>query len=297
MADIIILAAPGMGAVDSEFAAPVFAALREGLGEDWSRVYCDTLVCQEHLQPNIERIFEGMQKRDMEYLRARKFMLYGMAETAAQLSDIQQHGGNYEKSQEAIYRTLERVAKKAGENTPIVLISHSVSCVSLSNYLWDAQRPSISHGIWRDGGPGGVHKGSAMDLFLRLKTLSSWYTLGPTNPLWCAGLPRDKVQAVISETRGYRFRWKNFYHPDDLFGWPLKPLSPSYNQAVYRDYETVPLTDWRSASSGPQLGAHGDYWHSPLVQKMLLADVRELLATQGRQRAATAGRTRGAATV
>ncbi|WP_231745274.1 MULTISPECIES: hypothetical protein [Microbulbifer] len=297
MADIIILAAPGMGAVDSDFAEPVFSALRDGLGEDWSRVYCDTLVSQEHLQPNIERVFEGMQKRDMEFLRARKFMLYGMAETSAQLTDIQQHGGNYEKSQEAIYRTLEQAAKSAGENTPVVLISHSVSCVSLSNYLWDAQRPSVNHGIWRDGGPRGVHKGSAKDLFLRLKTLSYWYTLGPTNPLWCADLPRDQIQAVITETRGYRFQWKNFYHPDDLFGWPLKPLSPSYNQAVYRDYETVPLTDWRSANWGPQLGAHGEYWSSPRVHEKLLADVREVLEKQARRRVRVPTRTRAAATV
>ncbi|MFC6977991.1 hypothetical protein [Microbulbifer taiwanensis] len=187
MADIVILAAPGMGAVDERFADPLFAALREGLGDDWSRLHCDTILCQAHLQTNIERVFEGMQKRDMDFLRARKFMLYGMAETAAQMGDIQQRGGNYEKTQQAIYSTLEKAAKAASDNAPVVLLSHSVGCVNLSNYLWDAQRASIGYGVWRDGGPRGVHRGSGRDLFLRLKTLSHWYTLGASNPCGAPG--------------------------------------------------------------------------------------------------------------
>lgn len=295
MADIVLLAAPGMGAVDEAFAEPLFEALREGLGRDWSRLHCDTIHCQGHLQTNIERVFEGMQKRDMDFLRARKFMLYGMAESAAQMGDIQQHGGNYEKTQQAIYATLERAAGAAGDNAPVVLLSHSVGCVNLSNYLWDAQKTSIGHGLWRDGGPRGVHKGSARDLFLRLKTMSHWYTLGATNPLWCAGMSREQIQAVISNTRGYNFQWKNFYHPDDLFGWPLKPLSPSYNQAVYRDYETRPLSDWSSASWGPQLVAHDGYWRSELVQRQLLQDLRELLRKSQPRRAPVTARSAAAA--
>ncbi|MFC6633163.1 hypothetical protein [Microbulbifer taiwanensis] len=297
MADIVILAAPGMGAVDERFADPLFAALREGLGDDWSRLHCDTILCQAHLQTNIERVFEGMQKRDMDFLRARKFMLYGMAETAAQMGDIQQRGGNYEKTQQAIYSTLEKAAKAASDNAPVVLLSHSVGCVNLSNYLWDAQRASIGYGVWRDGGPRGVHRGSGRDLFLRLKTLSHWYTLGASNPLWSAGLPRDQIQAVTSDTRGYNFRWKNFYHPDDLFGWPLKPLSPSYNQAVYRDYETRPLSDWSASNWGPQLVAHDGYWSNALVHQQLLEDLRELLRKNRGRRPLAGARTPAAATV
>ncbi|MFD1218272.1 hypothetical protein [Microbulbifer celer] len=277
MADLVILAAPGMGAVDERFAEPLFRSLAAALGDDWSRVYTDTILCQSHLQPNIERLFEATQKRDMDYLRARKFMLYGLSEAASQLGDIQSRGGNYEKTQQAVYQTFERAAKEAGDTTPVILLSHSVGCTILSNYLWDAQRSTINHGIWRDGGPKGVHKGSAKDLFLRGKALSHWYTLGACAPLWHGAMPREQIQAVTSDTRGYNFRWKNFYHPDDLFGWPLKPLSPSYNQAVYRDFETRPLSDWSATSWGPQLVAHDGYWQSEMVQQNLLQDIREML--------------------
>lgn len=291
MADIVLLAVPGMGVTDESFAEPLFAALREGLGDDWSRLYCDTILCQSHLQTNIERVFESMQKRDMDFLRARKFMLYSMAETAAQLGAIQQRGGNYEKTQRAVYTALEKAAKATSDSAPVVLLTHSVGCVNLSNYLWDAQKSTINHGIWRDGGPKGVHKGSSRDLFLRLKTLSHWYTLGAPNPLWCAAMPREQIQAVTSATRGYNFRWKNFYHPDDLFGWPLKPLSPSYNQAVYRDYETCPLEDWEASHWGPQLVAHSGYWRSALVHQHLLEDLRELLKKNRGRRPAAPART------
>ncbi|MFI2812996.1 MULTISPECIES: hypothetical protein [Microbulbifer] len=291
MTDIVILAAPGMGAADDSFAEPLFRALRQGLGDDWGRLHCDTIPCHEHLHTNVERVFEGMKKRDMDFLRARRFMLYGMAESAAQFSSSQQRDGNYDKTQQAIYRTLEKAAAAAGDTAPVLLLSHSASCATLSNYLWDAQRPTIGHGVWRDGGPRGVHKGSARDLFLRLKTLSHWYTLGPTMPLWSAALPREQIQAVTADTRGYSFRWKNFYHPDDLFGWPLKPLSPSYNQAVYRDYETCSLAETGAAQWGPQLVAHQGYWDSELVQEQLLQDLRALLQRTGGRPVAGRGHT------
>jgi len=294
MADLVILAAPGMGAVDEQFAHPLFNALASALGDDWSRIHTDTILCQGHLQSNIDRLFEAMQKRDMDYLRARKFMLYGLSEAAAQLGDIQQRGGNYEKTQQAVYQTFERAAKAVGDNTPVILLSHSIGCTILSNYLWDAQRPTINHGIWRDGGPKGVHKGSARDLFLRGKSLTHWYTLGACSPLWHGAMGRDQIQAVTADTRGYNFRWKNFYHPDDLFGWPLKPLSPSYNQAVYRDYETRPLSDWSAASWGPQLVSHDGYWESELVLKNLVQDIRELLQKNRGRRPSAMSRTAAA---
>ncbi|WP_299942050.1 hypothetical protein [uncultured Microbulbifer sp.] len=277
MAEIVVLAAAGMGAVRRDFAKPLFSALQSALGDDWLRLHCDSLPGVEAIHNNIERVFESMQKRDLDGLRARKFLLYGMAQSTAQLEDIQQRDGIYERGQSAIYAALQRAAAIAGDRAPVVLLSHSVGCITLSNYLWDAQRSSVNHGIWRDGAPSGVRRGSSRERFLRLKTLSHWYTLGATNPLWCSGKAREQIQAVTSNSRGYLFRWKNFYHPDDLFGWPLKPLSPTYKQAVYRDYETNPLSDHRASGAGPQVLPPEDYWCSERVQEELIGDLRALL--------------------
>ncbi|BBM01769.1 hypothetical protein [Microbulbifer sp. GL-2] len=277
MVDIVVLAAAGAGTANREFAEPLFSALKVALGDDWSRLYCDTLPALESLTGNVDRVFQSMCKGEMDYLRARKFLLSGIALGAAQLGDLQQRDGAYERVQGAIYRVLQKAAVEAGERTPVVLLSHSLGCINLSNYLWDAQRSSVSHGIWRDGGPGGVRKGSARERFLRLKTLSYWYTLGANNPLWCAGRAREQIQAVTADSRGYRFRWKNFYHPDDLFGWPLKPLSPTYNHAVFKDYETRPLDDHQVNVSGPQVLPPEDYWSNGMVLEQLLEDLHALL--------------------
>ncbi|WP_444918301.1 hypothetical protein [Microbulbifer sp. JMSA003] len=279
MADIVILAAAGMGAVDNTFAKPLFLALETELGEEWSRLYCAELPGLEHFQSNIERTFESMQKRELDFLRARKYLLLGMSQTAAQSGNVDRRDSNYEKTQREIYAALAKAADQVDERAPVILISHSVGCINLSNYLWDAQRPNVSCGVWREGGPAGVHKGSARERFLRLKTLSHWYTLGPTMPLWCADRPREQIQAVTSNTRGYNFRWKNFYHPNDLFGWPLKPLSPSYNQAVCRDYETCSLSDHGALSSVAFPSPPEDYWRNPKVVEQLIEDVRSLLKT------------------
>ncbi|MCO1334635.1 hypothetical protein MO867_09815 [Microbulbifer sp. OS29] len=297
MADIVILAAAGMGAVDKSFAKPLFMTLENSLGQDWSRLYCATLPCLGHFQGNIERTFEGMQKQDMDFLRARKFLLFAMAQNAAQLGDIERRDGNYEKTQREIYTALAGAANATDDKTPVILITHSVGCLNLSNYLWDAQRPNTSYGIWRDGGPAGVHKGSARERFLRLKTLRHWYTLGATTPLWSAGRTREQIQAVTPDTRGYSFRWKNFYHPNDLFGWPLKPLSSSYNQAVYRDYETRPLSDHCDSNTGASLLPPEDYWQSELVTGQLLEDVRALLKGVNKSSHARTQRSRPAVAV
>ncbi|MFA0812524.1 hypothetical protein [Microbulbifer epialgicus] len=295
MKDIVVLAATSVG--QRGFTQPLFSALEAELGEDWQRLYCDTLTPVESLQGNIERVFQGMRKSEIDCLRARKFLLCSMAQGAAQMGDIQQRDGIYEKNQRAIYRTLQNAAVAAGERTPVVLLSHSLACLNFSNYLWDAQRSNVSHGIWRDGGPGDVRKGSARERFLRLKTLSHWYTLGPSLPLWCAGRAREQIQAVTADSRGYRFRWKNFYHPDDLFGWPLKPLGPTYNQAVFRDYETSELSGHHRSGAISQLLPLEDYWRSELVIEQLLEDLRSLLKNGNRGSSAAAQRSQRAVAV
>ena len=70
MADLVILAAPGMGAVDEGFAEPLFQALKNSLGDDWSRIHADTILCQGHLQPNLERVFEAMRTSDSTLLKS-----------------------------------------------------------------------------------------------------------------------------------------------------------------------------------------------------------------------------------
>ena len=71
-------------------------------------------------------------------------------------------------------------------------------------------------------------------------------------------------------------RWRNYYDPDDILAYPLKPLSPAYAKAVHED---VPInvggvfTSWNPAS-------HSQYWTDNSFTKpaaTAIADVLKLL--------------------
>jgi hypothetical protein len=157
----------------------------------------------------------------------------------------------------------------------VLLIAQSLGCQVMSNYLWDAQKQTSRRGVWRAPR---TRRGTPLDDFLRLKTLRYFYTTGCNIPIFLAGFPEKDIRAVKVNSGGYAFRWKNYYDPDDVLGWPLRPLSPSYDQAVYED---VPIS-----AGGSLLGhlayswntlSHLRYWQDDEVLKPLAADLEALL--------------------
>ncbi|NIQ25048.1 MAG: hypothetical protein GTN88_00295, partial [Gammaproteobacteria bacterium] len=50
--------------------------------------------------------------------------------------------------------------------------------------------------------------------------------------------------------------WLNFFDPDDVLGYPLKPLSPEYRRAVSRD---ITINVGGIAASWNPL-SHSKYW-------------------------------------
>lgn len=77
--------------------------------------------------------------------------------------------------------------------------------------------------------------------FERLETLCGFITFGSNIPLVTLAL--DQVvsitfpPAALKEPFCSAARWLNFYDPDDVLGWPLKPLSPTYDTAVAQDIQ------------------------------------------------------------
>jgi len=135
------------------------------------------------------------------------------------------------------------------EHAPVVIIAHSLGCAIASNYLWDAQRDTP----WARGD----------SPLTRGETVAGFITMGCNLPLLSLALPSDAVNAVqvpgknaesafkdkaaFEEHAG----WFNFYDPDDLLGYPLKPTSPSYEKRVRADI---------AINAGPVWAAHTSYW-------------------------------------
>ena len=276
MQEAIVLAVHGMGDTPENFAADLEERLADRLGDAWLRVYFDSIYYQNVFQENEERVMAAMQEVPLDSLALRKFVLYGFSDATGLEREAEKANRPYQQVQSVIRGTLKRAFDFLGGPRPVLIIAQSLGCQVLSNYLWDAQKRSPSRGVWRAPR---TRRGTRLDDFLRLKTLKYFYTTGCNIPIFLAGFPEESIKAVKVDSGGYAFRWKNFYDEDDVLGWPLKPLSASYADAVHAD---VPVNAGGSLlghlTHGWNALSHLRYWEDGEVLTPLAADIERLLS-------------------
>ncbi|MGE0623752.1 MAG: hypothetical protein AB7I04_04780 [Pseudomonadales bacterium] len=275
--EVIVLALHGMGDTGEDFADELAEKLADRLGQaDWDRVHFDSIYYQPVLQANQERTLRAMRAEPLDGIELRKFLLYGFSDAAGLERRAASPGSPYEQVQKIIRGVLKNAYRMVGGPKPVVLIAQSLGCQVISNYLWDAQKPGkASQGVWKSPT---TQRGSALDSFLRLKSLRCLYTTGCNIPIFLAGFPEAQIRAVKTAEDGYAFRWHNYYDEDDVLGWPLKPLSASYRQAVYRDYVVnANGTLLGTLTHGWNALSHTRYWVDADVLKPLASDIRGLL--------------------
>ncbi|MDA3882989.1 MAG: hypothetical protein PF481_06870 [Bacteroidales bacterium] len=135
------------------------------------------------------------------------------------------------------------------KNAKLVIVAASMGVQVLSTYIWDA-----------DNGKG-IFKNSPATPKNNLRSLNYFVSIGCNLPLFVSGLPESKI--VAFDKRNENFIWQNYYDKDDVLGWPLKQLSPSYN--MVEDFQI---------NTGLYAGAHVRYWEDndftkPFVKKMI----------------------------
>jgi hypothetical protein len=106
---------------------------------------------------------------------------------------------------------------------PLLVLAHSLGGHIISNYIWDMQ-----------------HAGSTgLPPFERMNWLSAMVTFGSSLPLFsfaCSQVVPIKFPPTqLRSDLKAKARWFNFYDPDDILGYPLKPISPEYRAVVDRD--------------------------------------------------------------
>jgi len=274
--EVVLLAVHGMGDTPKNFANDFREELTDRLGSsDWDKVHFDTIYYQSVLQPHQKRVFKDMRKTELDWIRLRKFLLYGFSDAAGLERNAANPNSPYEQAQIIIRHALDKAFSFIGAPKPVVLVAHSLGGQVISNYIWDAQKSAANQGVWKNPS---TTKGTLIDSFLRLKQLKYFYTTGCNIPIFVAGFPEKKIKAISTSSKGYAFSWKNFYDEDDALGWPLKPLSTSYRTSVFRDYEVNAngtLLGNLTSSWNPL--SHGGYWTDSDVLKPLAKDIRGLL--------------------
>ena len=85
-------------------------------------------------------MFRAMRRREIDYIKLRKFLLFGFSDATGLERNAADDGSPYQQAQEKILETLETSASELGNNKkPVIFIAHSLGCHLISNYLWDAQ--------------------------------------------------------------------------------------------------------------------------------------------------------------
>ncbi|AFU12956.1 hypothetical protein MC28_1534 [Bacillus thuringiensis MC28] len=154
---------------------------------------------------------------------------------------------NYERVHNKVRQNFKELSNEAGETAPLCIISHSLGSVIASNYFYDLQFGKNTQDLIID-------KLSPLE---EGETLTLFYTLGTTLPLWSLryhdfnrpiNIPSKKLDNFYAGLKG---EWINFYDKDDILGYPLRSVDESYKDAVTEDKEINVgnlMTSWNPLS-------------------------------------------------
>lgn len=234
-------------------------AVIHGMGSQRSTAFADSLI--EELESRLEqpgkiawrRIFwaDVLSERQGKYLKAanrnndldffslRCFVVSALGDASAYQRVDDDAKSTYGRIHTIIRDEIAALKDEVGsDRKPLVILAHSLGGHIISNYIWDIQkRNAIAE-------PGD-------NAFERMRTLAGLITFGCNIPLFTFAL---KKIVPISLPDGAT--WLNFFDPDDVLGYPLKPLSPDYRRAVSRD---IAINVGGIASSWNPL-SHSQYW-------------------------------------
>ena len=253
---VAVLVIHGIGGQRADFAEPLIRGVNrevKGLGADasaiaWQPVYWDDLLVPRQ-QAYLKR---ALKDGRLNYQRLREFVVSALGDAGAYR---QRPSGTLAGTQSG--RTYERVHARIQEQLsglyhgplserplPLVLMAHSFGGHILSNYVWDSQQTP-------DG---------KLSAFERMHWLAGFITFGCNIPLFTFAVDKPVPIRFPATRLPSRFkekaRWLNFYDPDDVLGWPLKPVSPAYARAVDADIRL----QVGGAVSGWTPAAHLLYW-------------------------------------
>lgn len=271
---IALITIHGMGDTKREYYVEFYDKIKKSLGNStWDKVIFKHLYYQDILQVNQENVFQSMRDQ-IDWMKLRKFLLYGFSDAASLEYKKEAIDSSYFRTQKMIMQSMDEIFDaSAQKEIPVVVIAQSLGCQVMSSYIWDADPVrQATNGIWSAPLNDGVTKGSPRDNFRRMRSLQRLYTTGCNIPIFVSG---HKTIEAISPP-GQSFKWHNFFDEDDVLGWPLQPLSPSYDKLV----EDIPINagegiigtifkSWNPIS-------HGQYWTDSEVIGHMSSAIKEL---------------------
>lgn len=264
--EIGVLVVHGMGAQPATFADGFIAAmqarlLRFGVAADsiaWrAGWWADTVKQRE------DELWSDLSRdHTLRWDDTRRFVISHFGDALAYQRIPSQGMDVYRTIHARIREHLAALRDEMGGDKPIVVIAHSLGSTIVSNYIWDEQKSPT--------------RGTTATQ--RMETLAGLVTFGSNIPLFTLCL--DEIVAIqfpaptLTGTIRDAARWLNFFDADDVLGYPLRPLSASYSEAVSADLQINvgnALRSWNPLS-------HEEYWSDNDFTGPVATLIRELLA-------------------
>lgn len=267
-----VIAIHGMGETTPDFADELERVLRQRLGEElWNNIHLESVFYQGILQENERRVWNNMQfipPKKLRWRELRKFMLFGFTDASSLEHKDAEDNSVYKQTQRIIAQSLRRARENLeNQNSPLIVIAHSLGCQVISNYIWDSQKGS---GAWEKDTKDYINPNDEESNFLSLKTMRFLLTTGCNIPLFVSGF--DKIIPFDKSKLHNDFQWKNYYDRDDVLGWPLQPLSEEYKELV----EDIEIDSGSFLSSWTPL-SHSHYWTDTDFCNPLMDEIKKLI--------------------
>lgn len=230
----------GIGEQDGNYASETcrlitqkFADGLHGFSNDpFSQLVIEPICWSKVFSEREQRLFDSTLQDHLSYHRLRTFVIkyFGDAIAYQRVESAEQ---NYDMVHKEVSKVLTVLSEKAGKKAPLCVIAHSLGSTIASNYFYDLQfkLEDVSSNI------------KAFSPLEKGETLTLFYTLGSTLPLWSLryhnfsnpiNIPSKVLKEIYPHLEG---EWINFYDKDDILGYPLKGINESYRQAVNEDKE------------------------------------------------------------
>lgn len=271
--ELACLVIHGIGRQEPDFANDLIAGVSaqvQGLGHDpeavaWQSVYWDDI-----LRPAQDAYLQAAYAAaDLNARGLRTLLLNALGDAAGyrQLPSGRSRGGEETLTYRRIHQRVKDAVRALyrgpleGRPVPLVALAHSFGGHVLSNYIWDRQqRPD-----------------KRLSSFERMNWLSGFITFGCNIPLFtftCTEVvpirfPPPRLPARLKPNA----RWLNFFDPDDVLAWPLRPINDAYADVVHSDeriHVGGPVTGWTPAS-------HLAYWNDKRFTKRIAKFLDALL--------------------
>ena len=260
-----ILVIHGMGNQRPGFANGITEEINKRLEDDANSVVWQEVHWARALKSREDELWDCMQKATepdgtaipLDWKRVREFVVHNFGDAIAYQRDWTKKSSSASEKIHSIVSANIKILKKAlpKEDSPIIVVAHSLGAHIMSNYIWDRQHTSSKEN----------------DRLEPIETLAGVISFGCNIPLFSLAFPVARPiklpgQGVKNPALIANAKWINFLDRDDVLGWPLKPVyEKNLTQLTKAEKETVARIEDYEINVGSMLtswdpAAHSSYW-------------------------------------